>query len=51
MVAANIIYMIKTLHAEGFITINADYEDIKSVLEEFDLDRINDENFCTEDEY
>lgn len=51
MIAENIIYMIKTLHDEGFITVNSDYNDIKSVLEEFDLDQISNENFCTEIEY
>ena len=48
MVAQNIIFIIKTLVSEGYITINADYNEIKSILDEFDLNSINTENFSNE---
>lgn len=45
MVIGNIIYILKTLEEEGFIDIKSDDADISEILQEFNLEEINNENF------
>jgi len=48
MIEENIVFILKTLNAEGYIKIESTYEEIKELLREFNLEEINTENFNVE---